>query len=219
MSRIAKNLSIIELKEIIKKYYIQFYLEEEDINPESEYYEDEMEELNEEIEKNNFYKIVEMDCLKSDLNKLKNLFGAENCCTKPNNSCYKNKVPCGFITLENGFSCLVVHSGGDGDVPVVFIVYYDGNKLRAYIPKSGNPWNWKTKELFPYCGEVCDDNNEYSVEPTFKQIPNQIVNPVLKKEFLEKYPTVDLFDFQNNFEKYIVNWDEMKLDIMKRIQF
>jgi hypothetical protein len=215
MARVAKNLSIPDLKRILEKEYVSYHIEEEDVDITDE---EEKKELKKEMDKDDFHKVVFMNCFKKDLEKVEDLYCTENSYTEPGDGCYENKVPCGFVTLENGFSCLVVHAGGDGDVPVIFIIYFDGKKLRAYVPKLGNPWNWKTKELFPYCGEVCDDDNEYSVEPTFKQIPNQIVNPVLKKEFLEKYPTIDSFDFERDAEKYIVNWNEMKLDIINRIK-
>lgn len=53
--------------------------------------------------------------------------------------------PCGFETLSNGLPILWVNAGGDWEAPVVFILYWDGKDLRAYIPKEGNTWNPKTK--------------------------------------------------------------------------
>ena len=29
-----------------------------------------------------------------------------------------------------------------------FIIYWDGKKLRAYVPTDGNPWNTDTKEAY-----------------------------------------------------------------------
>lgn len=54
----------------------------------------------------------------------------------------------GFHTTDNGLTYLGVLAGGDWEVGVFFILYSDGSKLRAYIPKDGNPWNTDTKEAY-----------------------------------------------------------------------
>lgn len=51
----------------------------------------------------------------------------------------------GLHTLNNGLSYLGVTAGGDWEYPIFFIIYWDGSKLRGYIPKEGNTWNTKTK--------------------------------------------------------------------------
>jgi hypothetical protein len=47
----------------------------------------------------------------------------------------------GFQELPNGFSFLGITAGGDWELPVFFIIYWDGHKLRGYIPTKGNIWN------------------------------------------------------------------------------
>jgi len=54
----------------------------------------------------------------------------------------------GFHTLPNGLTYLGVCAGGDWEVPLFYIVYYDGETLRGYIPKDGNHWNTKTKTAY-----------------------------------------------------------------------
>ena len=54
----------------------------------------------------------------------------------------------GFQTLDNGFTFLGFWAGGDWESPVFGIIYYDGKKLRAYIPTRGNNVNRKTKAAF-----------------------------------------------------------------------
>jgi hypothetical protein len=54
----------------------------------------------------------------------------------------------GFHTLSNGLTFLGCVAGGDWQYPVFFIVYYDGKKLRGYVPKNGNNWNYTTKTAF-----------------------------------------------------------------------
>ena len=54
----------------------------------------------------------------------------------------------GYHQEANGFTFLGCSAGDDSDYPLFFIVYWDGTKLRAYIPTEGNLWNKKTKEAF-----------------------------------------------------------------------
>ena len=61
----------------------------------------------------------------------------------------------GYQSLPGGLTFLGVIAGGDSDLPVFFAVYWDGNALRAYIPKDGNLWNPKTKA--PYGSDPIDD--------------------------------------------------------------
>ena len=52
-----------------------------------------------------------------------------------------NDIQAPFQVLPNGLAILTVQAGGDWEVPVFFIIYWDGLELRAYIPKNGNFWN------------------------------------------------------------------------------
>lgn len=49
---------------------------------------------------------------------------------------------------DNGFVYLEAFGGGDWELSVSFIVYWDGKKLRGYVPTKGNPWNFSTKEAY-----------------------------------------------------------------------
>lgn len=53
-----------------------------------------------------------------------------------------------FHTWENGLTTLGVLAGGDWESPVYFIIYWDGQQLRGYLPKKGNPYNHKMKQAF-----------------------------------------------------------------------
>lgn len=52
----------------------------------------------------------------------------------------------GYHTLENGLTFLGISAGGDWQCAVYWIIYYDGFKLRAYVPKCDWNYNLKTKE-------------------------------------------------------------------------
>jgi hypothetical protein len=54
----------------------------------------------------------------------------------------------GFKTLASGLTCLCFRAGGDWEYPIAYVVYYDGTKLRAYIPSGGNHYNRKTKKAY-----------------------------------------------------------------------
>jgi len=64
----------------------------------------------------------------------------------------------GYRTLLNGMPFLGVSAGGDWETPLVFIIYWDGKSLRAYIPTDGNPWNTDTKMAYGN-DEDADDKN------------------------------------------------------------
>lgn len=63
----------------------------------------------------------------------------------------------GFQTNSSGLTYLGIFAGGDWEFPVYFIVYWDGKKLRGYVPTDGNPWNTKTKTA--YGNDDSDDEN------------------------------------------------------------
>lgn len=54
----------------------------------------------------------------------------------------------GLVSLGNGLTFWGMAAGGDWEQPVFWIVYWDGKKLRAYVPIDGNPWNTKTKKAY-----------------------------------------------------------------------
>lgn len=49
---------------------------------------------------------------------------------------------------ENGLTWCGFAAGGDWEHPVFFMVYWDGKKLRGYVPTDGNPWNSITKQAY-----------------------------------------------------------------------
>lgn len=54
----------------------------------------------------------------------------------------------GHVSLGNGLEFWGLCAGGDWEFPVYFIVYWDGRKLRGYVPTAGNPWNTTTKRAY-----------------------------------------------------------------------
>ena len=70
----------------------------------------------------------------------------------------------GIRTLPNMLTFLGVMSGGDWEYPVFWIVYWDGNRLRGYVPTEGNVFNRKTKEAVGNADEEEDEEFEGEVE-------------------------------------------------------
>lgn len=89
----------------------------------------------------------------------------------------KRKYTCydleGFNRLDNGFCFLGCHAAGDWEVPVFFIIYWDGNEFRGYIPENGNVYNKDVNSAF---GNNCDE----------WEIPGKPKKENLDYKFLEK---------------------------------
>lgn len=83
--------------------------------------------------------------------ELKVTFDLENWAIEPYDR--ENREPTeaktlGLVSLENGLTFWGMYGGGDWESPVVFIIYWDGSRLRAYTPKEGNGWNTDTYEAY-----------------------------------------------------------------------
>jgi len=85
--------------------------------------------------------------VEKDLSKVH--FDCENFNSSPVGSRYDKIM--GYHTLYNGLTFLGCSAGGDWEWPVFFIIYFDGKKLRAYIPKDGNICNYKAKYAIGNC--------------------------------------------------------------------
>lgn len=73
----------------------------------------------------------------------------------------------GFELLPNGVPVAWVGAGGDWEDPLALCVYIgEHNELRAYIPKDGNCYNFKTKSAFgnwyPEDGEDESEDEDFS---------------------------------------------------------
>ncbi len=71
----------------------------------------------------------------------------------------------GWHTLPNGFSFLGCWAGGDWETPVYFILYWDGEKVRGYVPEDGNTFNSKYRTAYGSEGnspKYANDKSYYS---------------------------------------------------------
>ena len=87
--------------------------------------------------------------------------------------------PCGFVKLPNNLPVLFVNAGGDWEHPICFIIYWNGEKMRGYIPEDGNIYNKKEKCAY---GSEDDWDNLPDIDdlpkPDIQKIYNDIINRI-----------------------------------------
>ena len=81
-----------------------------------------------------------------DLGKVK--FDFENLKFDTSSGISPLKYPLGYREFDNGLVALLASAGGDWQLPVCFVIYYDGKKLRGYVPSKGNIWNHEKKRAY-----------------------------------------------------------------------
>lgn len=107
--------------------------------------------------------------IRQDISKIE--FDCENV-TDPNDPTDNFDMPGfegGFELLPNGVPVAWVGAGGDWEDPLALCIYIgEHNELRAYIPKDGNAYNFKTKAAFGnwdggdgFGGDPNEDYSEY----------------------------------------------------------
>ena len=113
----------------------------------SDYYEitDDWNFINPPEETFDFLSCYLFDKLYPDLSKV--IFDMENCdwdgedFTSDDILGDKASQILGYHRLDNGLEYFGILAGGDWEIPLFFIIYTDGKKLRAYIPTYGNSFN------------------------------------------------------------------------------
>jgi hypothetical protein len=117
---------------------------------------------------------------------------------------YNNEL--GFHTLDNDFTYLGCMGGGDWEFPVFYIIYWDGKKLRGYVPTDGNMFNRSTMMAYGNDGESEKANSRTDEEDA------AIVYPKFADE-LKANPDMSMIDSNN------IKWDNNRIttDIMNRI--
>lgn len=127
------------------------------------------------LEENVFYKEAELEdfpiydivtsaiqenaTISKDISKIS--FDFENTCFSKSDVFPKDSDDMrfiGFQKLPNGLNFFGVCAGGDWELSVYFILYFDGKKLRGYIPAYGNCYNQKNKMAIGN-----DEDSDYEV--------------------------------------------------------
>lgn len=85
-----------------------------------------------------------------------------------------NNIQYDIHQLENGFIYCLYSVGGDVEIPLSFIVYFDDkDKLRGYIPKKGNIYNKELKCVYGSEYEHEDEDEDVLYMPTNEDIANE----------------------------------------------
>jgi len=115
----------------------------------------------------------------------------------------------GFHTI-NDLTFLGCYAGGDWEHPVFFIIYYDGKKLRAYIPTDGNPWNTDTKSAYGNHKDEIDYDVDYLKIAAFGR---DTIN------FRKRYSDLKINSADDILSLAKFEYDKIEKDILKRIVF
>ena len=112
-------------------------------------------EANGKIKWKDIVNIIRNQCWKKEhKNSLKDLFNdISKVKWDPENVDY-----IGDLRDYNGMPYVIVSAGGDWEIPVIFMVYWDGNKFRGYIPTKGNTFDRQRKEAL---GNNEEEDNKY----------------------------------------------------------
>lgn len=61
---------------------------------------------------------------------------------------FENVMPATMHTTDSGVDFLSFLTGGDWEIPLLVILYWDGKKYRGYVPIKGNTINMLNKSAF-----------------------------------------------------------------------
>ena len=89
----------------------------------------------------------------------------------------------GFHILPNGMAYLGCCAGGDWEKALFFILYYDGNQLRGYIPTDGNTWNTDTNSAYGNEHDTSNLKKRFGVDDKDMASPNSkaIIEDIQKR--------------------------------------
>lgn len=149
----------------------------------------------------------------------------ENMDASPDSQYELYKGITGFQKLDNGFEFLGICSGGDWEIAVYFIIYWDGKNLRAYLPSKGNYYNHRADKKYGNEGEYCRDgfgyfldiwdiNKEFPdvADDFYNRTGNQKITKDYNEDSLDNYPEYSIDDFN-----FIPKQQDIICDIKNRI--
>lgn len=117
----------------------------------------------------------------------------------------------GLHTLSNGLTFYGIVMGGDWEIPAFIIIYWDGKKLRAYVPSYGNRINLDCKCAFGSENDA-DDAQSEKLLTKYKKIGIEPDDPDyinLSELYCKMYDTTP--------DDCKINYDAIIQDIQSRI--
>ena len=111
----------------------------------------------------------------------------------------------GDVRTTKGVPYQLFYAGGDWEIPVYFMVYYDGKRIRVYVPTVGNTWRQDLKQALGNVDKAqrgIKTDDEYVYDELLKDklidkqdnVPGRIAEVIVaKKDLMIK-------DFSNRLE-------------------
>jgi hypothetical protein len=210
----ARNFKLITEDELINKLKdkVSVYLKQEE-NEDKEYDLDDKEQFDRAL--NSYLRYEHNSFVGKDIEKVD--FDFENAYVSDEDYDF-----CGFHTLPNGMPYLGVVAGGDWETPVFFIIYWDGKKLRGYIPKEGNVYNQFTMTAYG-----SEDHNPKIKDLKLQEKIIKFAESIIKdsnysRNLVKDWTGLSSYegfaeascDLGENFD---FDWNLLEKDIMKRI--
>ncbi len=87
----------------------------------------------------------------------------------------------GDVRTTKGIPYQLFNAHGDWEIPVYFIVYYDGKKIRVYVPTVGNTWRQDLKQAL---------GNVYKAQRDIKSDDEYVYDELLKDKLIDKQDKV-----------------------------
>jgi len=102
----------------------------------------------------------------------------------------------GLTVLPNGVTVMPCLSGETEEICVATLIYWDGEKFRAYTPVNGNPWNHETNMCFrcqQYDTSTTRENDRLEAEKTYGMTVDTMAGLTRK----------ELYDWQEMMDEFV----------------
>ena len=111
----------------------------------------------------------------------------------------------GDVRTTKGIPYQLFNAHGDWEIPVYFMVYYDGKRIRVYVPTVGNTWRQDLKQAL---------GNVYKAQRGIKTDDEYVYSELLKDKLIDKQDNVP-----GSIAEYVVaNKDLMIKDFSNRLE-
>lgn len=87
----------------------------------------------------------------------------------------------GDVRTTKGIPYQLFNAHGDWEIPVYFMIYYDGKKIRVYVPTVGNTWRQDLKQAL---------GNVYKAQRDIKSDDEYVYDELLKDKLIDKQDNV-----------------------------
>jgi hypothetical protein len=87
----------------------------------------------------------------------------------------------GDVRTTKSIPYQLFNAHGDWEIPVYFMIYYDGKKIRVYVPTVGNTWRQDLKQAL---------GNVYKAQRDIKSDDEYVYEELLKDKLIDKQDNV-----------------------------